>query len=423
MHTFLTIWLGQLVSAIGSQMTLFALTLWTWERTESATALALIGFFALLSGAIATPLLGALVDRYPRKRLMLLSDTLIALAVSMVLLLQWSNTLQVWHLYAIATVIGPFAQLQGLAYQASLSLIVPEQHYTRASSMGMMIFYSPQILSPALAGVLYPTLGLTGIVAIDLATFAIALLTLLSAQIPPNPPPVHPSTHPPIHTLTIGLRHILSDRHLITLLLLTSAFWFMHELADTLVNPLILARTDGNTAALGSVASAMGLGGVTGAVALSVWGGAKQPMKGLSLGMIGVGVSRLVFGVGRSPLVWLPSQFGSSLLFPLFGSSEQALWLRYIEPSLQGRVFAIQSLSQQGAIALATLIAGPLADYIFEPAMMPDGSLTPILGRIFGNGSGAGMAVFFELCAIGMILIGLISLFSLRLEWQRKDFE
>lgn len=416
MHTFLLIWSGQLVSAVGSQMTLFALTLWIWEQTESATALALIGFFALLSGAIATPFLGEIVDRYPRKHLMLLSDTLIALAVSMVLLLRWGNALQVWHLYAIATVIGPFIQLQGLTYQASLSLIVPEQHYTRASSMGMMIFYGSQILSPAFAGVLYPAIGLTGIVAIDLATFAIAFLTLLLAQIPLNPPHINASTHPYIHNPTIGLRYILTDRRLVALLILTSTFWFVHELADTLVNPLILTRTDGSTPVLGSVASAMGLGGVSGAIALSVWGGAKQQIQGLSLGMIGVGVSRLVFGVGQLPLIWLPSQFCSSLLFPLFGSSEQAFWLSYIEPNMQGRVFAIQSLSQQGAIALATLVAGPLADYIFEPIMMPDGWLAPILGKIFGVGSGSGIAVLFEICAIGMLLIGLVSLSYLHVE-------
>ncbi|NEQ20772.1 MAG: MFS transporter [Microcoleus sp. SIO2G3] len=411
MYTFTKIWLGQLVSAIGSQMTLFALTIWTWEQTGSATALALIGFFALLSGIVTTPFLGAIVDRHSRKQLMLLSDTMVALAVSAVLILNSTNSLQVWHLYAIATFIGPFAQLQGLAYQASLALIVPERHYTRVSSMGMMIFYGSQILSPAFAGVLYPVTGLDGIVLIDLATFAIALLTLLAVQIPQPHRDAEEKHHVELEQpFRAGVRYILANRNLLALLIITCSFWFMHELADTLVNPLILARTNGNAAVLGSVSSAVGLGGVIGAITLSVWGGPKRRVKGLSVGIIGVGISRALFGVGQSPIIWLPSQFCSSLQFPLFGSSEQALWLTQIQPSLQGRIFAVQSLSQQVAIALAILIAGPLADFVFEPAMMPDGKLLPLLGGIFGVGTGTGTAVLFELCACCMILIGIGSL-------------
>lgn len=406
MRTFLIIWSGQLVSGIGSQMTIFALTIWTWEQTSSATALALIGFFALLSSIVSTPFVGQLVDRQNRKLLMLVSDTAIALAVSMVLILNVTNTLQVWQLYAIATFIGPFSQLQGLAYQSSLSLMVPEHHHTRVSSMGMMIFYSSQILSPAFAGAFYPVIGLNGIVLIDLFTFAIALLTLLFTQIPQPPAPKKASSasHPFILS---GVRYIFARPNLLTLLIVTSLFWFVHELADTLVSPMLLARTDGNTAVLGSVSSAAGFGGVIGAIALSVWGGPTRRVQGLALGMIGVGISRIPFGVGQSPLIWLPSQFCASLQFPLFGSSEQAIWLASVEPNLQGRVFAVQGLSQQVAIALATLIAGPVADYAFEPAMMPNGILAPALKTLFGTTPGSGMAVLFELCTFCMVLLGI----------------
>lgn len=159
MQTFLIIWLGQLVSAVGSQMTLFALTLWAWERTGSATALVLINFFFLVASAIATPIAGILVDRSRRQQLMLMGDTVTALLVSTILVLHGTGNLQVWHLYAIALLIAPFSQIQTLAYQASLSLLVPEHYRARISSLGLVIFYSSQILSPAFAGVLYPVIG------------------------------------------------------------------------------------------------------------------------------------------------------------------------------------------------------------------------------------------------------------------------
>ncbi len=127
----------------------------------------------------------------------------------------------------------------------------------------------------------------------------------------------------------------------------------------------------------------------------------------MALEIISVGISRIIFGVGRSPLIWLPSQFCASLLFPLFGCSEQAIWLTSVEPSLQGRVFAVQGLSQQVAIAFATLIAGPLSDYVFEPAMMPNGILAPVLSRLLDTAPGSGMALLFELCTFCMVLIGI----------------
>lgn len=404
MRTFLIIWSGQLVSGIGSEMTIFALTIWTWEQTGSATALALIGFFVLLSSIVSTPFLGQLVDHQNRKMLMIVSDTAIALAVLVLLIIHNTNTLQVWHLYVIAAFIGPFSQLQGLTYQSSLSLMVPERHYTRVGSMGMMIFYSSQILSPAFAGVLYPVIGLTGIVLIDLVTFAIAIITLVGVQIPQPLAPARASSAPALDILA-GVRYILARPDLFTLLIVTSLFWFVHELADTLVSPMLLARTNGNTTVLGSVASAVGLGGVMGAIVLSFWGGPTR-RQGLSLGMITVGISRMVFGVGRSPLIWLPSQFCASLQFPLFGSSEQAIWLGSVEPSLQGQVFAVQGLSQQVVVALATLIAGPLADYVFEPAMMPHGIFAPTLHNLIGTAPGSGMTLLFELCTFCMVLIG-----------------
>ncbi|MGJ3251636.1 MAG: MFS transporter [Elainellaceae cyanobacterium] len=417
MQTFLIIWAGQLVSSIGSQMTLFALTIWAWDQTGSATALALIGFFALLSSILSTPVIGQWVDTYNRKWLMLISDSAIALAVLLVLILTLTDQLQIWHLYAIAFYIGCFSQLQTLTYQASLSLLVPEQHHTRAASMGMMIFYSAQILSPAFAGVFYPTIRLSGIILIDLSTFAIALLTLLFIQIPSpsqSPIPNPQSKILPTHSLTTGIRYILTRPSLRTFLLITSAFWFFHELADTLVSPLILARTNGDTTILGSVLSSVGLGGVIGAISLTIWGGPKRRIRGLALGMIGVGVSRMVFGLGRSPWMWLPTQFLASLQFPLFGSSEHAIWFARVAQHLQGRVFAVQMLTQQVAIALAMLMAGPLADRIFEPALSPDHPVSAMLGAIFGVVAGAGIGALITLCSGGMVMMGIGAL-SLRI--------
>ena len=411
MYTFTLIWLGQLVSALGSYMTFFALTLWAWDMTGSATALALVGFFLKLAKISTTAVAGLIVDRFNRKHLMLLGDAIAALATITIGLLYLTQQLQIWHLYAVVILSGTFGQIQTLAYQASVSLIVPKQHYTRANSMAATVHYGSNIVGPALAGALYPVIGLTGIVAIDLATFVVAFITLLAAAIPqPEKPSKKPTVTEPAKfadQLTFGLRHVWQQPSLKALLLITILFTFAHDLGGALYSPMVLARTDGSTLALASVSAIAGFGGVAGAIIVSLWGGPKQRVNGMLAGFIGAGLSKTVFGLGRSLTVWLPAQLGSSLNFPLLGSTRSALWMEKVSPEIQGRVFAANALAIQGASAIAVLLAGPLADQLLEPAMMSGSPLVNWLSSSFGNGPGAGMAVLYTGCALAMVLTGI----------------
>ncbi len=408
MRTFIIIWLGQMVSTIGSGMSIFAITIWAWELTGKATALALVGFFFFVPSTLSALLAGVIVDRLNRKFLMVLSDTVTALSTSVLLLLELTGNLQIWHIYVLAAVIGFFSQIQMLAYQVSMTAIVPQQHYIRASSMGSVVDYGSEIVAPALAGSLYPFIGLAGILLIDLATFAFAIATVICVHIPqPSLTGAFNQDRGKWQEIAFGFSYVLTRNSLLALLIATSLFWFAHDLGDSIYNSMILARTGGNAGVLGSVISAAGFGGVTGAVVISIWGGPKHRISGLLLGMVGAGVSKTVFGLGRMPSIWIPAQFCSSLNFPLLSSSNTAIWLASIEPNVQGRVFAASSVIKQVVSAISTLIAGPLADYIFEPAMMPGGILAPRLGPIFGTGPGAGMALLYAIASICLLLVGI----------------
>jgi len=413
MRTFLLIWLAQLVSTIGSYMTFFALTLWAWDATDSATALALVGFFSRLPSIPITLIAGLIVDQFIRKRLMLLGDAIAALSTLALGWLYLTDQLQLWHLYGVAMLNGGFGQIQLLAYKASLSSIVPPAQLTRANSMNSVVHYGSVIIGPALAGVLYPLIGLPGILAIDLATFVVAVTTLIACTIP------QPNTDKPSEKiteretlftkLTFGFRMVWRQPNLRTLLLITTLFWFFHDLGGAIYRPMILARSNGSAAALASVSSAAGLGGVTGAILLSLHGGPRRKVKGMLAGFIGAGLCKTVFGLGQSPIVWVPAQFCSSLNFPLLGSSESALWMSQITPEKQGRVFAANSLVVQGMSAIAALVAGPLADRLLEPAMASSNSWVKIFDDIFGTGQGAGMAMLYVACALAMTGVGLVS--------------
>lgn len=412
LRNFLIIWLGQLVSAIGSQMSAIALEVWAWEITGKATTLALVGFFGLLPSIIITPISGVIVDRFNRKLLMMLGDTVAVLATIVLLFLYINKYLQIWHLYVAAAFVGTFSQFQYLAYSASISLMIPKQHYTRASSLEFLSHHSAIIIAPALAGYLYKVIGLFGIWLIDISTFVVAISSILLVAIP-QPAQTEENQENFWQDVGYGLRYLTAQKSLLCLLIANLLFLFAHDIGDSLYIPMILSRTGDDTLVLGNLIIAAGFGGVMGALIINKWGGFKNKIKGVLLGMIGVGLTKIVFGLGRTMWVWIPPQFLCSLSFTLGGSSDNAIWFAKVAPNVQGRVFAARSLLLQLASAFSVLIAGPLADNVFVPAFAEEGSLVGILGGIFGTGTGAGIAMLYVICAVCMFLVGLAG-FSVR---------
>ncbi|MBD2040613.1 MFS transporter [Microcoleus sp. FACHB-672] len=409
MRTFLTIWSGQTASLIGSKMSRFSLTIWMWEITEQTTALALFAFFTQIPRILIAPFAGIIVDRYNRKLLMIAGDTVAGISTIAILFLYLTHNLQIWHLYVVGSITGTFEQIQELAYSATISMMVPQKQYSRASSIGFLANYSSNIMAPALAGSLYYLISLAGILTIDLITFVLAVTTVLFVQIPqPKITETAQQSRPNIlHEISFGFRYIAKRPSLLALLLSASLFWFAHDIGAALYSPMILARTGNDARVLGTVASAAGIGGVLGALIITGWGGPKRRINGFLLGMVGAGASKIVFGFGQMLFIWIPAQFCSSLNFPLLGSSYDGIWLAKVKPAVQGRVFATRSMLMMIMSALGYLIAGPLADYVFEPAMKPEGSLVPIFGGIFGTGNGAGVALLYVISSICLLLVGL----------------
>lgn len=409
---FLIVWSGQTVSLLGSRMTTFATMLWAWQITEQATTLSFLWFFIQVPQVLMSPFAGVIVDRWERKTLMMVGDAISALSTVALLILHLTGHLHIWHFYLTGAVNAAFAQIQELAYSTSVALMLPRSQYSRASSLEFLASYGSRILAPAVASLLYPVVGLVGIFTIDLATFVVAVSTVLTVSIP------QPMRSKAVsleagsaleiwHDMQFGFRHIFAIPPLRSFVLMAALFQFVHDLGDAVYAPMILARSGNDVALFGAVGVAAGLGGVTGSIIMTAWGGPKKRIHGVLFGIMGAGVSKTLLALGQSALVWLPTQFFASLNFPLLGSSEQTIWLSKVQPDIQGRVFAARWMVVQLASPVSFLIGGPLADWVLEPAMQPGGQLTPLLGHFFGTGSGAGMAVLYALTSIILVGIGL----------------
>jgi len=404
---FVVVWLGQVVSLLGSAMTWFALTLWAYELTEKATALALLSLFAFGPAILLSPMAGALVDRWDRKLVLILSDLAAGLATLVVLLLHGTGSLQLWHLYVIGLLAGSFQAFEYPAIAAAITMMVPKEQYGRASGMLEMAWAASSVFAPLMAGILLGTIGLTGILIIDVITFVFAIGALLVVSIP----------QPPKHKVGLrergsiwqeslyGFRYIWKRPSLLALQLLFAVGNLVDYGGFVLFAPMILARTDGNELVLGSVQSAAAIGGVIGGALLTVWGGSKRRIYGVLGGWALSSLGLLWMGLGRGLMVWLLAALTYAIFEPIVNGSDRAIWQSKVAPDVQGRVFATQLLISQITIPIAMLLVGPLADLVFEPAMMPGGILTGVFGWLVGVGPGAGMALMISIAGVmGMIL-------------------
>lgn len=410
MATFMIIWFGQLVSLLGTSMTRFALTIWAFQVTGEATALALVGFFSFAPLVIFSPIAGALVDRWNRKLLMMISDLAAGLATLVVMALYLSGRLEIWHLYVTGAFAGAFEAFQFPAFSAAISLVVPKQQYGRANGLVSLAESSTAIVAPVLAGLLLTIIGITGVLTIDVITFVFAVLTVLIVVIPqPEETDESRSARGALWKESIfGFRYIWQRKSLLGIQLTFTLSNFFESLGIILVAPMILARTGNSEIALGTVQSSLGIGGLVGGLLMSTWGGPKRRVYGVLLGFIGSSlIGMALIGLGQTLLIWSVAAFFMMFFLPFINGSNQALWQAKVAPALQGRVFASRRLIAQITGPLGMLIAGPLADRIFEPAMSTDTWLSRTFGLFVGTGPGAGMALLVFMMGILGVVAGI----------------
>ncbi len=403
---------GQVISLLGSSMTLFAANLWVWETTGKATNLSLSTLAAFAPTIFLIPVAGALVDRWNRKVVMMMSDLGAGLATGMLLLLLSTGQLQVWHLYVANALSGVFGAFQFPAASAAMTLIVPKAQYGRANGLMWLTTPAANIFSPILAAALLAPCGFAGIMIIDIVTclIAVGLLLFIVVPAPPRSAVGRAGEGQLLREIVFGFRYIFDRPSLLGIQLIFFAKnLFSNPVYMVLVSPMILARTGNDEVLLGTVMSTGAIGGLVGGAILGAWGGPKRRIHGVLSGIIAL----YLFGqggmaLGRGLWLWAASGFLIAFFLPIINGANQAIWQAKVPPDIQGRVFASRRLIAQFPTSFAMIFIGPLADRVFEPAMAPGGALAPWLGRWLGVGPGSGMALMLLIGAIVGALIGVV---------------
>jgi DHA3 family macrolide efflux protein-like MFS transporter len=407
-RAFGLVWLGQLISLVGSGLTSFALGVWVYQKTGSVTQFAGIAFFGALPGLIVAPMAGVLVDRFDRRTVMLWTNLLSGLRTLAVAALLWTGHLQVWHIYVAVAVASVFRTFHLPAYIAATTLLVPKKHLARASGMTQFGQAVADSLAPFLAGLLVTLIRIEGVLLIDFITFLFAIITLALVRIPR---PVSGASAAVRGKRSMwkeavygwqfvrdreGLRGLLNYFAMLNLIL---------SMVSVLMVPLVLSTT--NAKVLGRVLMISSAGLIAGSVLMSVTGGPKRRIHGvLGFGLV-FGAGLLIVGLRPNPWLIAAGLFITMFGAPVINGASQAIWQAKVPPEIQGRVFAVRRMLAQFTAPLGHLAAGPLADKVFGPLLLPGGALAGSVGLVLGVGKGRGIALLCVCLAILPVLASL----------------
>ena len=405
---FVLTWLGQIVSLIGSGLTRFALGVWVYERTGSVSLFALILLFGILPGILVSPVAGTLVDRSNRRTVMLLSDSGSALSVLALFLLHLTGGLELWHIYAAVAVSSTMESFQSPAYTAAITQLIPKQHHARASAMINFAQAAGDILSPLLGGILIVTIGIRGVMLVDFATFLFALAMLAAVRFPDLPRAAAAVARTPfVQEVLYGWRWIAARRGLLGLLLVYASINLFAGMAYASMTPMILDFA--SPAALGVILGTGGAGMLAGSLVMMAWGGPKRRVRGILAFGVLLGFCVVLTGLRPSVALVAAATFGMNFTLPFIGGCDVAIWLAKTPPDVQGRVFATRRMVALSSIPIAYLAAGPLAERVFKPLLVPGGPLADSLGPVWGVGPGRGLGVLFAAVGVAMMLVASLS--------------
>ena len=403
-RVFTIIWVGQFVSVIGSGLTGFALGVWVYLTTGSVTQFSLILLSTAVPAIAMSPVAGALVDRWDRRKAMILSDSGAALSTLIIAVLLVVDWLEIWHIYIVMAISSTFSSFQWPAYSAATTLLVPKNHLGRAAGMVQTAQAVGQIVAPALAGILLVTVEIWGVILIDFATFLFALATLLMVRFPRPKITAEGKAGKGslLREAAYGWHYITARRGLFSLLIFFAVTNFIFGFANILYLPLLLSFT--SPVMVGTLSSIGGVGMLAGGILMSVWGGPKQKIRGI-LGFSLVSGALVALG-GLQPSVLLLAGVIFFVLFtiPIINGCSQAIWQVKTAPDVQGRVFAVRRMIAGSIMPFSYIAAGPLADRVFEPLMAVNGPLAGSVGKIIGVGQGRGIGLLFIVVGVLCVL-------------------
>ena len=360
---FFTLWTGQALSLLGSQLVQFAIIWHLTKTTNSATTLAIASMMGLLPQVLLSPFIGTWVDRGNRRLILMFADGTIALFTLGLAILFTFGSPEIWHIYLVLLIRAVAGGFHQSAFGASVVLLVPKEQLARVQGFNQALYGGMSIISAPLGAFLLAVLPMQGILAIDVSTALLAISIVFFIKIPqPQRNENEASTF--WQDFAAGFRFIFAWRGLVILLCLVMVINFFYSATEPLTPLLITNHFNGDANKLGLWLSLFSVGTLMGGIILGVWGGFKRKVVTAQLGLILMGLSTGVIGLVSSDMFWagLAANTMAGLLLPIINGSFGATLQSIVVPEMQGRVFAFIQSAAMLVSPIALIIAGPFAD-------------------------------------------------------------
>ncbi|MEV0136164.1 MFS transporter [Dactylosporangium sp. NPDC050688] len=397
---------AQLVSLAGSTLTGWAIPVWIYTTTGSLTAFGLTGVATVLPILLATPLAGAVADRYNRRRVILGSSWAAAAVVVAIAFLLGSGDAPLIAVLCTVWLLSFASTFQRIAYTAAIPQLVPKRYLGHANGIAQLVNGIALLFVPLLAAGLYGAIGLRGIVIIDLVTYAVAIAVLLVIRFPDLMGQRRLETFSA--QLAGGARLSWGTPAFRAMLVYYGVTNLLYAVPVLLVPPLVLGFA--GVGQVGQVALGEGLGVLVGGLAMTIWGGpARRRMVANILAIGAAGVCVALSGLRPSvPLVIL-GVFGTALGLSLANGIYLTIVQTKVPQRFHGRVIALNQTLTWSTLPIGFLVLVPLSGKL-QPLLDPGGALATTVGRVLGTGSGRGLGLAYVLCGLGMVLVALVAL-------------
>ena len=406
LKTFLILWSTQSLSQLGSAMTGFALTLWLYEKTGSALQTALLAVCSYAPYVVMSIFAGALSDRWDKKKVMLVCDTMAACCSVAVLVLLKADLLLPVHMYILNALTGLMNTVQQPASDVAMTMITPKEYYQKTSGLRSLSASLVTILNPILATALYALAGMDIVIYVDLTTFAIAFLSLLSGvklSVPEKKEEAEKESF--LETARAGLVCLRKNELVLVLILFLAGVNFVASAFDAVLPALILPRKNGGEAVLGMVTSCAGIAMFAGSLIVTVLPAPKNRIRVIYLTMLfSLGTENFILAFTDWPVLWCVGQIIGWLLVPVMSANLDVILRTTIPLDMQGRVYSCRNTLQFFTIPIGLLFGGFMVDDICEPVIAA-APAQGMLVRLFGAGKGSGAAMMmFILGVLGVVI-------------------
>ncbi|MER5648308.1 amino acid adenylation domain-containing protein [Streptosporangium sp. NPDC002524] len=407
MKRFAAVAAGQLVSIIGSSLTEFAIPLWIYITTDSLARFALFSVLALVPGMLVSPLAGALVDRYDRRKVMLAGDagafgTQLALGV-----LLWTGNLEIWHIYPLLVLLSVALTFQRLAYNSAIPQLVPKRFLGHANGVVQMVTGTAQLVVPLVAVGLMSLIGLEGILVLDVVSYVFAIGVLLFVRFPGTM--AWKRRESLVAEMVEGWKFSWGNRGFRGMLFFFAVLNIFLSPLFLLISPLVLGFA--TLEDVGRISFFGGLGVFLGGLTMTVWGGPRRRrLRGVMLSTLVLGLFCLVTGLQQNLVLIAVGAFGMSFWLTVLNGVYATIIQVKVPQRFHGRVIALNTLIAWSTLPIGFGLVAPYGSTLFEPLLVPGGPLADTVGLVLGTGEGRGVGLMYVLFALAIAVTALVAM-------------